>query len=238
MKDRTENVKIIYLLLIIKLLNNNNLLLYLYFKMKANNSFSLMIVPGNNCSNITKGNWYYWLSLELTKHFPDADIICKTMPDPHAAREEFWIPFIKESFQNSKQQTLYVVGHSSGAVAIMRLLETFNVKGSVIVSGCVTDLGDDNERKSGYYPTQPNGDNRPWEWSKMKSNSGWIMQFAGEDDQFIPIDEMREIRDQLGLSKDFYFEFNKVKGKGHFMQKEFPELLEALVKQINNDFKV
>lgn len=33
----------------------------------------------------------------------------------------------------------------------MRFAETYRVKGLVLVSACVTDLGDENERLSGYY---------------------------------------------------------------------------------------
>ena len=33
----------------------------------------------------------------------------------------------------------------------MRFAETRRVRGIVLVSACVTDLGDENERSSGYY---------------------------------------------------------------------------------------
>ncbi len=33
----------------------------------------------------------------------------------------------------------------------MRLLETFKINGGFIVAGCVSDLGEESERKSGYY---------------------------------------------------------------------------------------
>ena len=42
-------------------------------------------------------------------------------------------------------------GHSSGAEAAMRFAEQHEVKGLVLVSACVTDLGVENERLSGYY---------------------------------------------------------------------------------------
>lgn len=47
--------------------------------------------------------------------------------------------------------TITNTGHSSGAEAAMRFAETHHVKGLVLVSACVTDLGDENERLSGYY---------------------------------------------------------------------------------------
>ena len=45
---------------------------------------------------------------------------------------------------------VYVIGHSSGAVCIMRLLETYRVDGAFLVSGCVSDLGEASERISGF----------------------------------------------------------------------------------------
>ena len=87
--------------------------------------FKLMIVPGNGCDDIKDGNWYYWLAKQLRKSFPQHEIICETMPDPYEAKEKYWIPFIKKHLTDDDGSLLYIVGHSSGSVAIMRLLESF-----------------------------------------------------------------------------------------------------------------
>jgi hypothetical protein len=47
------------------------------------------------------------------------------MPDPYEAKEIYWIPFIKDKLGYDKNVKKYVIGHSSGAVAIMRLLEGY-----------------------------------------------------------------------------------------------------------------
>ena len=162
------------------------------------------------------------------------------MPDPYEAKEEFWMPFIKKHFEEDKESYdfTYVVGHSSGAVCSMRLLETFKLTGAVIVSGCVTHLGYEEELISGYYPAQPNSKElRPWLWDKMKENSKWIIEFCSQDDQFIPIEELREIRDNLNLSKENYFVFDKNEERGHFMEEEFIELRDVLVERINKDLE-
>jgi len=54
-----------------------------------------------------------------------------------------------------------IIGHSSGAQAALRYAENHSVHGLVLVSACVTDLGDANEKASGYY-------NRPWQWEQVK----------------------------------------------------------------------
>jgi pimeloyl-ACP methyl ester carboxylesterase len=59
-----------------------------------------------------------------------------------------------------------VVGHSSGALLAMRLLEgERKIKGAVLVACAHTDLGDENERASEYFDL-------PWQFDKMKNNAG------------------------------------------------------------------
>ena len=192
-------------------------------------SMCLMIVPGNGCT--PKSNWYSWLADSLAPFVPSFDIILKEMPDRKEAREIYWIPFIESCIKNYSKR--FLIGHSSGSEALMRLLEKNYIDGVFLVSGCVSDLGMINERKSGYYPQQMDGSIREWRWDLMKKNSGFIMHIGSQDDQFIPIEEMREIRDKLGLDQEHYVEYEKEKGYGHFMRKKFPGLLEIMIKKLS-----
>ena len=72
------------------------------------------------------------------------------MPDPIEAKSSVWLPFIKDELEVD-EYTL-VIGHSSGAVAAMRLLETTKLLGLILISACHTDLGKPSEASSGYYP--------------------------------------------------------------------------------------
>ena len=62
------------------------------------------------------------------------------MPDPIKARESIWIPYILDELKADENTVL--IGHSSGAEAIMRLAEKHKVFGLVLVSACYTDLGE------------------------------------------------------------------------------------------------
>lgn len=73
----------------------------------------------------------------------------ENMPDPYHARESIWLPFMRDTLRCDA--ATIIVGHSSGAEAAMRFAERHKVKGLVLVSACVSDLGVENERLSGYY---------------------------------------------------------------------------------------
>jgi len=174
-----------------------------------------MIIPGNGNSLMSE-IWYPYVKRELEKL--GFRVIAKEMPDPDIAHEKYWIPFIEKQIienRRDKAEEVILIGHSSGAVAILRYLESHKVTGAVLIGACYTDLGDSKERESGYY-------SRPWNWNKIKQNFEWITVFASTDDDFIPIDEPKHIRDKLQAD---YFEFND---RGHFMDEEFPEILEVV----------
>ena len=87
------------------------------------------------------------------------------------------------------------------------------------MSACYTDLGDPNEKASGYY-------SRPWEWEQIKKNCQWIIQFGSTDDPFISMHEQEEVARSLNS------EFHQFTDRGHFCDETFPELVQALIKHL------
>ena len=133
-----------------------------------------------------------------------------------------WFPYFEETLDIGENDI--IVGHSSGALAIMKYSENHKVGGSVLVGTYYTDLGYQDEKDSGYFDT-------PWNWAAIKKNQPWIAVFASADDPYIPIEEPKFIRDQLDAE---YYELEK---EGHFggetnPKLEFPELLELLIKKL------
>eukprot|EP00640_Fibrocapsa_japonica_P006584 CAMPEP_0113946114 /NCGR_PEP_ID=MMETSP1339-20121228/54619_1 /TAXON_ID=94617 /ORGANISM="Fibrocapsa japonica" /LENGTH=185 /DNA_ID=CAMNT_0000952037 /DNA_START=49 /DNA_END=606 /DNA_ORIENTATION=+ /assembly_acc=CAM_ASM_000762 len=175
----------------------------------------VVIVPGNGCTDVLNSNWYGWLADEIRQKWPGVDVIVRDMPDPYVAKESIWIPFIKEDI--GVHENSIVIGHSSGAVCAMRLLETTKLLGAILVATCYTDLGDSNERASGYF-------SRPWLWDEIKGNADFIHQFHSTDDPLIPVAEARFVAEQLQGDNHQYDELT---GKSHFFQ-PFPEILDVL----------
>ena len=111
----------------------------------------VVLIPGNGCQNIEASNWYRYMQTELQQTTLFSDVVMKNMPDPFEAKRDIWIPFIKdELIAPYDSSNTIVIGHSSGAVAAMRLLEDTKLLGCVLVSACHTDLGEPNEKISGY----------------------------------------------------------------------------------------
>ena len=112
----------------------------------------------------------------------------------------------------------------------------YKVDGAYLVSGCVNDLGHDSERISCYYPTQPDGSDRPWRWDLMKENAHRIVHIGSSDDCFIPVKQMREIKRNLDLKDgETYFEFEN---QSHFMVDKSPEMLKIIGRGIDDILKL
>ncbi|CAG8483730.1 6299_t:CDS:2 [Ambispora gerdemannii] len=182
-----------------------------------------IIIPGNGFSEPETATWYPYVASQLgkatsretgSKLFPDG-VILRQFPDWELARESVWLPFLEKDLKACSDTVL--IGHSSGAAAALRYLETHRVLGVVLVSAYHTDLGDPYEKEAGYF-------NRPWNWSRISQNANWIIQFASTDDHLVPIEEQRYVHTMIGS------EYHEFKDWGHFnYQMKFQELVDAVV---------
>ncbi len=154
--------------------------------------------------------WAPWLKAELERR--GFETFFETMPDSIIARSDYWLPFLKDHVQVGENDV--IIGWSSGAVAAMRYAEANKIRGSILISPCYTDLGDDLEKQSGYYDA-------PWQWNKIKENQSEIALIWGDDDPYIPQSEFDTIAAQLLPTRI------KIPGGKHFVDRlEFPELLQ------------
>jgi uncharacterized protein len=181
----------------------------------------IVVIPGNGgCGlNILNCNWYGWFARQCKIVFPDYEIVCSNWPDAYDSKESIWIPHIKDTI--GVDENSVVVGHSSGALCAMRLLETQKLKGVVLVSAAHTDLGSEHERLSGYF-------DRPWEFEKIKNSCEFIIQFHSTDDHLIPVQEARYVAEQLKGNTHIYHE---LEGKSHFFE-PFDELIDVLKEKL------
>lgn len=169
----------------------------------------IIFLPGNGGDGNTSYGWFPYAKDKFEQI--GIEVLNPVFPDGILARKDFWLPFLESL--NPDENTI-LIGHSSGAVAIMKYTENNKVLGSVLVAPCYTDLGLSSEKVSGYY-------NDTWNWIDIKKNHKWIIQFSSINDPFIPIEEARFINENLDTK---YHELTE----GHFMKETFSELVESV----------
>jgi len=171
----------------------------------------VVIVPGMGCTPTADCNWYSWFAKKVTKIPAIKECVLRDFPDPYECKESIWTPFVLNDIGLDCNTIL--VGHSSGAACVMRLLESDQLQstpilGAILVAAAYTDMGIEEEVNSQYF-------NRPWDWDKMKKGARKIVLFHGNDDELIPVHEARYIADQM---KGSNFDYYEMKGKSHFFQ--------------------
>ena len=175
----------------------------------------VIILPGNGCTPIRRSNWYETVYNGLKKQ--NIEVVMRDMPDPFVAKLSVWLPFTMNEL--GCDQNTILVGHSSGAECAMRIMEKHEVAGAFLVSPCVTDLGSEYERMSGYY-------DEPWQWEKMRENSQFVDQFSSRDDHLVPWEE------QYQVHKNLKTKLHEFQTEGHFLFETFPELTRAIVQRV------
>ncbi|KAF9908410.1 putative hydrolase rbbp9 [Linnemannia zychae] len=188
----------------------------------------IILIPGNGNDNVESSMWYPSVIRALTDAkdpktghtlFPGGNFL-QTFPDPYDAHEEIWIKHMEDVIEIGELDV--VIGHSSGAAAILRYIETRRVKGVVLVSAYHSDLGDPSEREAGYF-------NRPWDWDAISRNVEWISQFSSPSDHLVPIDEQREV-----ASKIARVDYIELPNRGHFIRdRAFPELVANVIQKMS-----
>lgn len=177
-----------------------------------------ILIHGNGGGKPTD-NWFPYLKKELKKIGIKTD--ASQFPDADLARASYWIPFLKDTLK--ADDNTIIIGHSSGAIAAMKFAERNQILGSVLVGAYHSDLGIEKEKLSGYF-------NTPWDWNAIKKNQKWIIQFAGTNDPWIPIEEARFVHEKLNT--DYYESTDQGHFGGDFYKENFPEALAAIKAKI------
>ena len=196
----------------------------------------VVIVPGNG-AGCASANFYPWLASALRAR--GHEVLLREMPDADRARRRVWAPFIDAELVKGDTDVV-VVGHSSGALAALRLAERARVRALVLVSATPTDLGDANEAASGWYT-------EPWLWQRVRANARRVVLFASDDDPFIPLHLQHKVRDGLAAGAgeageasaatgvlDGSFEYVELESRSHFFAAEQPEI-EACVIRLSEE---
>ena len=165
-----------------------------------------------------RGNWAGWLSDELSKG--DFEVISPELPNADNPKQNGWITKIKESVDTFDEETI-LIGHSLGAIAILRLLETFGdhekIKVAVLVCGFTNDLGIDEIKD--FFKSD-------FDWEKIKSKAEKFVIMNSDNDPYMKIEEGKILHEKLG--GELIIEHNA----GHINEeagfKKYPKLLDLI----------
>jgi predicted alpha/beta hydrolase family esterase len=182
---------------------------------------------------IPNGGWMPWLMQELAKDKTFACVL--PMPDSKKPVVSKWIEEIAHAVDNSSEDEIFLVGHSLGATAILKYLESIEedkkIPGVVLVSGLISPL--DPLNKESNYRKIDSFVVPPIDFEKVKNKANKFVILHSVDDPAVPFGQAEK------LSKELDCKLVKVEKGGHFfilaepICYELPELLKILKEVIN-----
>lgn len=160
-----------------------------------------------------KQSWKHWLATQL----PDTDVLLPSLPNSDNAVYDEWkiyfeklLPFFGDDVQ--------LVGHSLGAMFLAKYLHEQplpqKIKQLILVAGGYDD--DTHEDLGSFKVTSATG---------LELSADEIHLFHSEDDPVVPYGELAKFERDVPSAQVHTFT-----DRGHFLDSEFPELLELLQK--------
>lgn len=180
----------------------------------------------HGAGNNSKGNWFPWLKNKLEeKSFL---VWAPDLPDSDFPDFEKWLAYIKTNKDWHFDSESIIIGHSTGATFILRLLEDLgeNVKinKAILVSGPV-ELGTKQE----YFQYKRGMLKKPFNWEKIKNSCKNFYFIHSDNDKYeCGVDQGKIMQGHLGghlILKPGEGHFNLEQG---YQYKQFPLLLEII----------
>ncbi len=168
-------------------------------------------------------SWYPKTKQELEEMGFVVDI--PQMPEPNLPKQEIWVPTLREKIKGPNEDT-YLVGHSIGAVTILRYLESLSdqekIGGVVLVAGFTDDMG---------YQVFSNFFTKALNFEEIKNKAKNFTVIISDDDPYI------DMKYGYELSKKLNGELIVKNGMKH-MSKGFnslPDVSDAIRKQLERN---
>jgi uncharacterized protein len=165
-------------------------------------------------------NWFPWLRAELEKS--GYDVLSPLMPNADHPKLSEWLEFLKKTVGQTDEH-IFFVGHSLGAMAILRYLETLDkgkrVGGAVLVAG-FSELIKYNELAS-FFET-------PLDYEKVKQAAARFAAVNSDNDPYVPQKFGEILRDRLGA------ELTIIENGGHLNTEAKCFELPVVLEKINN----
>ncbi|NCU30055.1 hypothetical protein EOM60_05665 [Candidatus Saccharibacteria bacterium] len=168
-----------------------------------------------------QSNWFTWLKDELEEE--GYKVWLPQLPNSTAPNARIYTSFLLANSDFVFDDETIIVGHSSGAVEALHLLENLpenaKVKAAFLVSAFKDDLGWD--ALGGLF-------DEPFDFASIKTKADKFTFLHSDNDPYCPIEHAQYLSEQVGS------ELIIKSGQGHFntelgeQYKVFPELLEII----------
>lgn len=166
------------------------------------------------------GNWFRSIATSLDQ--AGFDTYVPQFPTPDGQDLENWMSRFAGTVGTLDEQSL-LIGHSVGAVFVMRLLERLErpVRAAVLVAGFIGPLGlpEYDQLNSSFVSA-------PFQWDKIRAHAKDIICISGDADPYVPAQHGLEIANRLNVEPVV------IEGGGHLNAESgftsFPQLLAAL----------
>lgn len=165
-------------------------------------------------------NWFPWLKKELGKYGFEAAV--PQMPNADFPQMGEWLAHLQKIVGEPDENTFFV-GHSLGAIAILRYLEALlpgkKAGGTILVAGFSEEIG--IEELKNFYP-------KPLDYEKVKNSVGEIIVINSDNDNLVPLVQGEIMRDKLGAKFIIIPNGDHLNaGDGNF---EFPLVLDEILR--------
>jgi hypothetical protein len=181
---------------------------------------NVLILHGTDCNS--QKHWLPWLKEECEKR--GYKVWVPSLPRADKPNIERYNDFIFPKWKFNKDTI--IVGHSSGSVAILGVLEQLPksvvINKAILVGGFTDDMD--------YEPVKEMFV-KPFNWKKIKTKARKFIFFHSDNDPYVPLRYGEKFRDLLSG------ELIVMKGQAHFSTTtypgdryfKFPELLEKIL---------
>lgn len=178
-----------------------------------------LILHGTGAS--PEANWFMWLKGKLVGE--GNKVWLPQLPNSEKPNTKTYNEFLLKNSQFIIDSETVLIGHSSGAVEILSLLDNLpddtTVKAAILVSAFKDDLKWDS--LVGLFQ-------EPFDFENIKSHCERFIFIHSDDDPYVPLEQAEF------LSKALDGELGVMEGQGHFNieaspdYKQFPELLDII----------
>jgi predicted alpha/beta hydrolase family esterase len=157
-----------------------------------------------------KNNWFSWLKQELEKQ--GYTVWLPQLPHAEKPDPKNYTPFLLSKPDFQIDADTIIIGHSSGAVEVLHLLQSlpgkFAIKAAILVSAFKDDLG--WEALTALFT-------EPLDLERVKTRSKQFIFFHSDDDPYCPLEHAEYLSRQVGG------ELKIMPGQGHFNTEASPD---------------